>query len=799
MLGSGEFWLCGGFLALYAATAARTVGFGDSGEAVACGSCWGVLHSPGNPLYVLGVALAQLGGRPTQLDPAFATHLLSCVAAAAALLLLFRLVRQTGAGRGGAALATLTLGLAPAFWDAAHAARPDTLALAWLLGSWGSLRAGRTRWAGWYWGLALATHPVGALLALPVLLLLLTHRPAPAAAVLLVGLWQRLSGTALVGWLPALLLLAVASRDRRLKTPRLATAMDLKLLARGCAPALLLFVYLPLRAWADPALNWGDATSPARLWNLLSLHDFQALYTPGPLNATGARLLTGWTTLRHQFVGGALLPLALLGWGGLAWRRPLLFYASSLAVLVQGGWLLFGTRLPLQSNTSDPCLLSLTVISLWVSAGGVVALRLMCWGMRKALHTSRWSGHVVRCGWILLCLLPLWSVRSSWREVQRAHETFAADYGHNVLSTAAPDALLLTRSDDATFPLLYWQVSRGYRSDVRVVFTDLLELEWYRAQLRRRGLHVPSRFGEIASWAIANSERPVQADVWAARAMGGRMQATMQGVLFNFRGVDAGPDQRTLLSGYRSDGVFEARVRKDEATEQVLQAYSLALDALGQQLASAGQVEAAVEQWKRAIQVAPQREVTAHLLLARAWKDQGKPDQVEAELDAVLRIEPANVAAHQLLFQNSRDLAPSRPLPPPNDPVAFNQQRASQLNQEGVQAILGRPPDPARAAQLWKEAARLDPRLGQPHLNLGNLHRAQGELRAALREYQEALRLQPDLAITHFNLGDVFEKLGDPARALDHYRQEVARGRRADNQGVFDQARARVRALQSRP
>jgi tetratricopeptide (TPR) repeat protein len=115
------------------------------------------------------------------------------------------------------------------------------------------------------------------------------------------------------------------------------------------------------------------------------------------------------------------------------------------------------------------------------------------------------------------------------------------------------------------------------------------------------------------------------------------------------------------------------------------------------------------------------------------------------------------------------------------------------------------------AVTYWTDAAR-DPVFGSlAHVNLGQLHEADGRLTEARREYLRALERDPATPKAHNNLGVVLMKLDQPSLALPHFEEETRRHPwNADawfNLGLFeeirgDEAAARrhyARAIQENP
>ncbi len=65
------------------------------------------------------------------------------------------------------------------------------------------------------------------------------------------------------------------------------------------------------------------------------------------------------------------------------------------------------------------------------------------------------------------------------------------DYAHNLLVGLEPSAILLTNGDNDTYPAIALQAGRKLRPDVAIVNLSLLNLAWFRRELRREPLSVP--------------------------------------------------------------------------------------------------------------------------------------------------------------------------------------------------------------------------------------------------------------------------------------------------------------------
>ena len=70
---------------------------------------------------------------------------------------------------------------------------------------------------------------------------------------------------------------------------------------------------------------------------------------------------------------------------------------------------------------------------------------------------------------------------------------------------------------------------------------------------------------------------------------------------------------------------------------------------------------------------------------------------------------------------------------------------------------------------LLKRSAALDPKLPEPHLQLGILYAGHQSYRDATEEFQQAIRLKPDLADAHYRLGQVYSRVGNTTSAAKEY------------------------------
>jgi hypothetical protein len=305
----------------------------------------------------------------------------------------------------------LSLGLSPLFWSQAlitevYAPAAFFTALVAVL----ALRGGPAWTLGMAWGIGIGVHPT---------LVLLAPLVAWGACGDQAGRWRRLVQAgllALLGW---------------------GAMYGPVLLARRGAPS-----------------PWGDISTPAGWWALVSGELYQGYLFGLPLNAWPQRLLSWAGLLARQFTPlGATL--AALGWLYLWQARRALSGACALAF---GAFSLYA----IGYNTADSMVYlvpALPLAALWL---GVGLARAAAW-MENRLRHGAWA----------ILLLPLLQVLLFWGHVDLSGNRVAMEWAERVLGEAPPQAALLTAQDAHTFTLWYVHDVLGKRPDIVVVDQDL--------------------------------------------------------------------------------------------------------------------------------------------------------------------------------------------------------------------------------------------------------------------------------------------------------------------------------------
>ncbi len=449
-------------LALYTWTLAPTVTLVDSGELIVAAHGLGVAHPPGFPLYVpLAHAATWLpiGGVAQRVN--FASALFGALAAGLLAAVVVEALRSaaprtkkkgtphraTASGTGPVALPALVAALLLAF--------------------------SRTLWS--YATLA-EVYTLNALLVVLVFFLMLRWRRRTlertsrgdrplAAAAFFFGLALGVHHITVVLTLPALALLVYATAGTSFFTSRRFLSAAL------CAAAgLSVYAYVPIAAWREPVLNWGDPRTLQRLWWHVSGQQYQAYFSfsPGEL---GTQAVAFAGRAAREF-GPAWLPAGVLligaGFGTLYRRDRLLFGVLLLVVACNVAYTLSYAIAEDMDAYYLPTYIAAAV------AAGCGAQQLLLWAGARA-------GRVA----VALMLVPVVALAANFPFNDRSRYFIARDYADNILRTIEPNGLLLTLDWQVYSPLLYVRTIEQQRRDVTVIDVNLLRRSWYFAYLRR--------------------------------------------------------------------------------------------------------------------------------------------------------------------------------------------------------------------------------------------------------------------------------------------------------------------------
>lgn len=495
----------------------------DSGELTLAGATLGVAHPPGYPLYVL---LAKLGLLVPLANPAYRLNLLSAVALAGAVALLFAEVRRR-LGVFPAAVAGLLLWGNGRAWAVGQVSEMYAL---WVLGAVALLALairvaeGEERlWPALCFaaGLFLGNRLDLLLWAPGIAWLALSRRPSLRNEDLF---WAALAVVAV----PALVIGTGAN------WPVAALAVATVVWRGGGSAALwglaglTLYLYLPVRSASEPFLDWNH---PSTLSNFLdsllrtryggTLDLVSRSYKTGELFADNMRL---WGRHLWDAFGPLGLGAAVLG-AASAWRADRSRFLGPFAAWWWSGPVfLFLANMPPNPHAAaivEPHYLLSDVVLLFWAAEGAAAL-----GTARAWAAPAFAAAAL--------LWPLW--RGVPSRMDRRWSLRSYDFARDVLAAAPEGSIVVAKKDVQLYALWHYQALHGWRPDVSVIAQGLAGSPWYQADWKRRGTGPRlSSLRDEAGWAaLTSSGAPVyathDAEVHGAAGAGARPRGLLQAV-----------------------------------------------------------------------------------------------------------------------------------------------------------------------------------------------------------------------------------------------------------------------------
>jgi protein O-mannosyl-transferase len=190
---------------------------------------------------------------------------------------------------------------------------------------------------------------------------------------------------------------------------------------------------------------------------------------------------------------------------------------------------------------------------------------------------------------------------------------------------------------------------------------------------------------------------------------------------------------------------------------------NLAVDLLGE-----GKVDEAVVAVEAGLRLEPEN-AAAHATLGEAYSRQGRADQAASEFNKALVLEPFNAAAHinladVLLEAGHIDEAEA------HFRAALEIVPYSGKAKSGLGEVYMRQGNSDKAIDELGKALDDDPSDVAAHSNLGTALMMKGRTEEATVQYQLAVGLDPRLLVAQYNLGNALLQSGFPEKAVGHLR-----------------------------
>ncbi len=244
---------------------------------------------------------------------------------------------------------------------------------------------------------------------------------------------------------------------------------------------LSLYLYLPIRAFQDPAVNWGAPFSLQHFYWVVSSQAFQKSFPLDSVFSTFETVERTFFLLMEQ-VTLPVFFLALAG-GWIAFRRS--FWKASVfltALFLNLATLFLQKSLDLGNPDHYGYLLP-SILILYLCFGSLINVFDF---FRRQLHgeTIKRVAGALCIG--LVALLPAWNMARNIPEINRRIHYHPLVFGNLLLRCLEPSSVLFTSSFNSIFVLWYLQHGERRREDITIVHRGFLSHPGYGEHLKKR-------------------------------------------------------------------------------------------------------------------------------------------------------------------------------------------------------------------------------------------------------------------------------------------------------------------------
>jgi tetratricopeptide (TPR) repeat protein len=241
---------------------------------------------------------------------------------------------------------------------------------------------------------------------------------------------------------------------------------------------LLPLVYLPVRAQANPLMNWGKPDTPQRFFNVISRKDY------GTLTLTGDSYygfnLDGLRTIYADFMKNTWGLWALIGMVGIIWgwhnRRKM----TSILLL---GFICIGPLFILLTGNTGLSVFSRASLESFSLPPIMIWTLFVGFGITAGVQRFKPPAKILN---IVILIFPVLGLIQNYQKVDQHNNLLYEQYGNEIFSRLPQNAVVLTFTDRISMISRYLQIVENQRPDVVFISFTFLPDDWYAQGLERR-------------------------------------------------------------------------------------------------------------------------------------------------------------------------------------------------------------------------------------------------------------------------------------------------------------------------
>ena len=241
--------------------------------------------------------------------------------------------------------------------------------------------------------------------------------------------------------------------------------------------------------------------------------------------------------------------------------------------------------------------------------GMMAAARGMLW--LAAPRGRLWQYGVVFGVSMTFLMIPAALMLGNIKQADSSRTYVAQDYAMNIFASLQPNAIVFTWGDSGAFPLWYLQIVEGVRPDVTVIHVPHLGLGWYRAELPAEFFQgTPADDDDIIEYLLQIVDtqmdtRPIYFDYSSVHSIELPVPLLPNGITYKLQMPGDALDD-AVWTRYQFRGILDdTRIAMDSDIERVILIYGAALGELGQYYMQAGATEKAAQAFNNAVKFDP--------------------------------------------------------------------------------------------------------------------------------------------------------------------------------------------------
>ncbi len=522
----------------------------------------------------------------------------------------------------------------------------------------------------------------------------------------------------------------------------------------------LIYLYLPIRAAASPAINWGN---PSNFDNFLRHISRQQYKLPDPNDRTLAHIIDQTSGYLKALIKQKNLLALLAPFGAIYFFRnsKKLFLLTGGIFLFTSAGIIYFINYLLNSHDLyivDPFLISSFLMIFISGAAGLFLLK-------NAIPSA---AKYIALAALVFAVFPL---ASNYYKTDKSRNDCALVYGKNILRTPEKNSLLFVAGDNSTFISCYLSKVEKARPDLKIydetgnVFENI-----YGEDIR--GLtdfgKYTKRINEVEWNTISNFKGHVYCVSGTSVHSLPNLTVRSYGVVFEI--LKDGRNKPGVFDNrrYRADSYTNPAFYKDFLSREVIALYYFNL---AEAAFETGGKEDAERLYKLALEAGPDMDMIQNDI-AISYINKGMLEDAEKYALKAVEINPRFADGYNNLgIINYKKGLFQKAIEYYSKAISISGKDAYLYN---LGAVYRQANVPEGALKAYQQALSVNPYSSKMYFMIGNVYLDKSDPENAAKNYELGLKLEPGSAEMLTNLGVAYAQLKRYAEALNAFNKSLS-------------------------